>query len=298
MANNIVLALCEGPHDVAFLNKILKTSGFKSYEDVKLNDFPAPINDMLNMEAVKSNVKDLNIKELRQTLLPSNTLKRDDTYLFLYSLGGDGKKSARKSLLEKIMSYIPKEGEIKQGRINVDETLIKIIYFFDADSIGLTRRLASVRDEISETIGSIKQESFSENGSYIHCEGIKIGCFIFTGDDNNVGKLENILLPLMRLNNEDIFDRADTFIEENHDRTRLFPFKIKIAENGLYEERSTKAGDKYKFDKSKSLIGTVGQLQQSGAANTVCIGFTDYLTMEKITQNAKCLEIIQFVDQN
>lgn len=298
MANNIILALCEGPHDVAFLNKILKTANFKSYEDVKLNDFPAPINDMLNMEAVKSNVKDLNIKELRQTLLPSNTLKREDTYLFLYSLGGDGKKGARKSLLEKIMSYIPKEGEIKQGRINIEETLIKIIYFFDADSAGLKRRLASVRDEISETIDSIKEESFSENGSYINCEGIKIGCFIFTGDDNNLGKLENILLPLMRLNNEDIFDRADTFIEENHDQQRLFPFKIKMGDSGLYEERSKKAGDKYKFDKSKSLIGAVGQLQQSGAANTVCIGFTDYLTMEKITQNAKCLEIIKFVDQN
>lgn len=296
MAINIILALCEGPHDVAFLNKILKTNGFKSNEKLKLEEFPAPINDMLVMEALKSDVRDLNVKELRQSLLPSNSLQRDDTYLFLYSLGGDGKKASRKSLIEKIKSYIPAEGEIKQGRIK-DDTEIKIVYFFDADEIGIANRLSEVRKELSEILASLSSETFKENGSYVECEGIKIGCYIFTGEDNNIGKLENILLPLMMLGNEKIFMNADNFIEENHDKNRLFPFKIKIEKDQIIEERSIKAGDKYKFDKSKSLIGTVGQLQQSGAANTVCIGFTDYITLEKIAQNVKCVEILKFIDQ-
>jgi hypothetical protein len=31
----IIIALCEGPHDVAFLNKIFKTQGFVSNEKSK-----------------------------------------------------------------------------------------------------------------------------------------------------------------------------------------------------------------------------------------------------------------------
>ncbi|MFV8375940.1 DUF3226 domain-containing protein [Flavobacterium sp. GSP11] len=296
MNKNIILALCEGPHDVAFLNKIMKTNGFKSNESLKLGDFPAPMNDMLGREASKSEVKDLNIQEIRQTLLPTNSLKRDETYMFLYSLGGDGKKAARKSLLEKIKSYIPKEGEIKQGRFTEDTT-IKIVYFFDADNNGVERRLSEIKNEVAETLKSLNIESFIENGSYIECEGLKIGCYIFTGDDNNLGKLENILLPLMKAGNEMIFSNADNFLNENHDEARLFPFKIKTRESVLFEERSDKASEKYKFDKSKSLIGAVGQLQQSGGANTVCIGFTDYLTLEKISKNTKCNEIIHFINK-
>jgi len=295
MDKNIILALCEGPHDVAFLNKILKTAGFKSNEGLKLGDFPSPMNDMLGREAIKSEVIDLNIQEIRQTLLPTNSLKRDETYLLLYSLGGDGKKASRKSLLEKVKSYIPAEGEIKQGRITEDTT-IKIVYFFDADNNGIDRRLLEVKNEIAEILTSLNKDSFSENGSYVECEGLKTGCYIFTGDDDNLGKLENILLPLMTEGNEEIFSNANNFIDKNHDEDRLFPFKIKIGSLGLFEERSDKAGDKYKFDKSKSLIGAVGQLQQSGGGNTVCIGFTDYLTLEKISNNHKCKEIIDFIN--
>ncbi|UFH35088.1 DUF3226 domain-containing protein [Flavobacterium acetivorans] len=295
MDKNIILALCEGPHDVAFLNKILKTDGFKSNDSVKLGDFPSPMNHMLAREASKSEVKDLNIQEIRQTLLPTNSLKRDETYLFLYSLGGDGKKASRKSLLEKVKSYIPAKGEIKQGRFTEDTT-IKIVYFFDADNNGVARRLLEVKNEIKEILTSLNKDSFTENGSYEECEGLKTGCYIFTGVDNNLGKLENILLPLMTVGNEQIFSNANSFLDENHDENRLFPFKIKIGTSGIFEERSAKTSEKYKFDKSKSLIGTVGQLQQSGGANTVCIGFTDYLTLEKISTNPKCKEIIDFIN--
>ena len=55
--------------------------------------------------------------------------------------------------------------------------------------------------------------------------------------------------------------------------------KIEMRADGSPEEkRETKKG---KFDRSKSLIGIVGQLQNPGATNQVTIQHSDYLTLKK-----------------
>lgn len=145
-------------------------------------------------------------------------------------------------------------------------------------------------------IGSIPDNEFTSNGSFGLYEGIKLGCYIFAGDNNNTGKLEDILLPIMNENNTEIFEGANKFLTDFHSDERLFPLKLNFTEEGVVEERSQKAKDKYKYDRNKSLIGTIGQLQQSGGANTVCIGFTDYLTLNKIQMSEKCQAILKFLD--
>lgn len=297
MDTQIIIALCEGPHDVAFLNKTLKTVGFKSNEKTSLEEYPFPMNSLLIQEATKSDVEALNIQTVRQSLLPSNALKRGDIYIFLYIIGGDSKSDLRKQFIEKLVSFIRKPGEIRKGRID-DNVSLGVVYFFDADDKGVVVRIAEVKKEINEVIDEIPDESFTENSSIVLKEGLKIGSYIFSGNDNNTGKLEDILLPIMIENNEDIFNSANEFLEKHYDEDRLFPMKIEWTENEVItEKRSTKAGDKFKYNKSKSLIGTVGQLQHSGGANTVCIGFTDYLRLEKIQANPKCQEIISFVEK-
>lgn len=296
MNTNIFFILCEGPHDVAFINKILKTEGYKSFENKKINELPFPINDLIVNEAKKSNVEDLNIQELRQSLLPTNSLQKDNKYVFLYILGGDSRKDRRKGLIQKLKSYIPEQGEITAGRIN-DDIILNVIYFFDADQIGIKKRLTAIEKEMKEVLISLPDNSLDQNGKCINCEGLTIGCFIFTGNNNDTGKLENILLPLMKVENEKIFEGAESFLNNFYDEERLYPMKIEIKEGGITETRSNKEGDKLKFDKEKSLIATVGQLQKSGMANTVCIGQTDYLTLMKIKADQKCQEIIEFINR-
>ena len=278
----IIIALCEGPHDVAFLNKIFKTQGFVSNENSKLGDYPKPISDLLIKEAVKSNVEGLNIQEVRRNLLPANTLVKDGVHILFYVMGGDGKAERRKEFLKKILSIIIQPGEIRQGRVSHD-IVLGMIYFFDADTQGVMKRLASVKREIGEIITTITEDDFVYNGHFGFYEGIKLGAYIFSDQDNNIGKLEeDILLPIMKVDNDDIFKWADKFLDYFHDENRLFPLKLQITNETIAENRSRSNKDRYKYDRSKSIIGAIGQLQQSGGSNTVCIGFTDYLTLDKI----------------
>ena len=294
MAKQIITVLCEGPHDVAFITKILKTQGFKSNENIKIGDYPSPINKLLISEVTKTNVEELNLQEVRQALLPSNTLQRNNDYLFLYSMGGDSKILANsQSILREFVSFIPKE----EG--GFDEALptgthLSLLYFLDADNKGISRRIEELNNEIYR---NFEVRPIRNHKAVANFNSIKLGAFVFTGSDNATGKLEDILMPLMIRDNETIFSHAESYLNDYFDDTRLFPMKLRVNDAGeLYEERSERPRDKLKYDELKSRIGIVGQLQKSGSNNVVCIGQTDYLTLEKIQSNAKCQEIIAFFE--
>lgn len=268
MKNTIISLLCEGPHDVAFLSKVLKTNGFKSNESSKLKDYPQPISDLIINETKKTNVNELNIQEVRSSLIPSSTLKKDSIYLFLYSLGGDTKRENRINFLKDLITLIPAEGEFTP----YPDFELGLIYFFDSDDKGISSRVQSINSEIESIIGS---KPFTDHEQVSIIENVKVGCFIFTKSDEDLGKLEDIILPLMRENNEVIFDQASHYIDTHFVSKRC-------------------SG---RFDKSKSTIGISGQLQKSGSSNVVCIAATDYLTPEKISTNTTCNKIIAFVNK-
>lgn len=245
---------------------------------------------MLKNEAIKTNVEELNLQEVRQALLPTNTLRKEDNFLFFYAMGGDGKIASRKKILREFLNFIPAEGEILRMPI---DTQLSIIYFFDADSSGKKSRFQTLLQEIKDVLPSI---NISIENPFIKVNGIKLGYFIFTGPDNNTGKLEDVILPLMRKSNETVFDNAKIFIDQNHEPARIFP--LKMTENGdeMIESRSNKKKHA-DYQESKSLIGISGQIQRSGKANTVYITDSDYLNLKKIQSDLKCVEIIHFFNE-
>jgi hypothetical protein len=292
MPTQIIIALCEGPHDVSFINRILKTAGFESNESNKIGGFPPPMGGLLTQEVIKTEVQELNLSQVKQGTLPLNTLQKGDNFIFLYSMHGDGKKIPRQSILTKLKLNVPEPGEIKKERLP-EGTMLSVVYFFDADAKGVAARLTEVRNEVREIFTSVPENAFPTNGSYATYESIKLGSYIFTGQDNDKGKLEDILLPLMRTDNVDIFNNANTYIENHYNEERTLPLKLSVVEQTIVENRSNKNKDK-DYDLNKSLIGITGQLQRSGKPNTAYISDTDYLNLAKISADQKCQAIITF----
>jgi hypothetical protein len=102
----------------------------------------------------------------------------------------------------------------------------------------------------------------------------------------------DIVIPLMRDGNEEIFQKAAEFLKLKEEG-RLSKLEIVKRTDGELEEKySTKKLD---FDEKKSQIGIVGQLQVSGKANTVIIKDTDYIKLQKIRDNRLCRNILDFI---
>lgn len=271
MATQIIAVLCEGPHDVEFLARILKFNGFENNDRLKIKEYPSPISDLLKSEASKTNIDDLNLLTVRQVLLPSSTIRKDDNYFLLYTLGGDSKRDNRKQLLKDFYTLIPQGDEISSLP---DDTSLGILYFLDSDDKGIATRISELNEEIDMVLGT---KPFSNHKEINIHSGLKLGAFIFTGTNNDTGKLEDVLMPLMVSGNETIFDESKVFLDKHFDKIRV-PKKEKYYED-------------------KSIIGVAGQLQLSGSSNTVCIKKSDYLNDTKIKSDAKCIEIANFVNK-
>lgn len=271
---NIITVLCEGPHDVAFLTKILKSNGYKSNDNKKIGEYPVPYNSLLENEAKKSDINGLNIQELRSVMLPTSTLINKNSQLFLYAVGGDTRKDKRQKLLAEINSFIAKSEE--EYEILPEDTKMTVLYFFDADEKGEKVRFDEVVSEIKEIFDDFDDSDFDKKPVSLFEDKLAFGAYIFKKKGKDKGKLEDILLPLMKNGNDKIFEEAEIFIETHYDAKRA---KGK------------------RFNKEKSVIGTVGQLQKSGSSNVVCIGQTDYLTDEKILADKQCIDIANFFKQ-
>jgi len=271
---DLIIALCEGVHDVAFLSRILKTAGFKNKTGTKLNQFPPVIGNYLKaqIEGHFESLEQLNLHQ--KPVLPSYILQKGEQTLFLFALGGDSKIKATKDVIQAFSDLAENDLDELQ-----DFPTVSLLFLLDADNHGIESRVSKIVKDFKSILPAItsiqlqseKKQNLHENiGSYK-----KVGYHIFCEEGSPYGKLESIIKPLMEKENEAIFTAASEFIKQYQDIKRTKPKH---------------------FDPDKSVINIAGQLQRSGKANTVIISDSDYITEEKIRDNSTCQEIISLFE--
>lgn len=271
MAQQLISIACEGPHDVAFLNRLLKAQGFRTHERTKIGDYPPPIGSFFENSVRRTDFQQLNFAEARHVPLPSHALIRDSTFVFLHSLGGDSKKDDRISLLSELGTFV--QADENEIPVCPTDTSLSVIFLFDADEVGVSARVKQVKNEVAEAFGvDAGQVDLSENGAFCEVNRLRVGCFILADEEEENGKLEHLLVPLMREKNEAIFEAAERFLDDFFEQERTKFLRIREEDGTLVEKR----GSSRDFDRMKSIIGIVAQLQISGKPNAACINRTDY----------------------
>lgn len=287
--NKVLFVLCEGPHDVAFLYRIFKVLGFNHYNK-NIIDYPQPLNEYLKNEIIQShlNIDGCRIEDVNNALLPREVVC-GDVLVLLYALGGDSRKDLRTKLINDLFAIYKTSFDEKHLRYTVNSQC-SISYFFDADNIGVDKRYIEINKELHDILGANIELSVDKK-----CEdfcGIKFSAFIFSKEDDDMGKLEDILIPLMRHENNEVFDDAFEYVRKHYDVNRRYRLDIRFHEDGnITEERGKNKGS---FDETKSVIGVVGQLQNSGSTNQVCIKHSDYITFPKIMADKSCCRILDY----
>ncbi len=294
---NILFVLMEGSHDCAFLYRILKANGYKTFHK-KIREYPKPFDDFLKESVEKTSILDINIESVSSSFIPRFIMKNDtkDILIFIYSTGGDSQPERRIKLINDLRKFHSKDEENLELDVLTHKKLfdrnINIMYFLDADDKGTNKRIEQIQDELNQTeLSIIENQSFQTYPYKI--DGLNIGYYIFGDEESDSGDLENVLIPLMKKDNEDIFASAESFLSINK-TCQLFKDKIVYDENDNTIIKKV-CGDKYYYN--KSLIGTVGQLQKSGASNVVCISKGNYLNEEKILNNSVCRNIVKNLHQ-
>jgi hypothetical protein len=270
--NKIIIAFCEGPHDIAFLSKILFVDGFKPYKK-KIKDFIKPLNKQYEMELSKKEIADKKLGFQSEYMVPSVALHKDENVLvLLHNLNGDGKATERNKILSMYQNIQSDDDDFTNFNLN-----FRFLYFFDADEKGISTRVDEINSELNLS-DKLEHNKINTIGAD------EWGCYIFHKDENS-GDLEDILLDLMRTNNENIFTNSVSFLEDNkldEDRQKEF----------ICNDIEEKYKDRVKFKEKKSIISIAGQLQFSSMNNSVIIANSDYIKKSDIFSNSHCVDII------
>ena len=270
--SKIYIALCEGQHDIAFLSRVLFVHGFTEYKK-KIREFITPFDKQFLTELSKKPIESRTIGYQSQYMVPSVVLVKNNAFVFFHNLGGDGRIKERNKVLRMYTNLTDSAEDDFTSGLGVD---YRFLFFFDADDIGVSDRVEELKVELGYE--DLEHCKIVKNGE------TEFGCYIFHKDDSEKGTLEDLLISLMQIDNNEIFEKGKNYLLQNHlEEERQKEFKCDHNEQS-YSGTS-------KFKEKKSIISLAGQLQFSGMNNSVIIAKSDYITREKLMQNTQCVEI-------
>lgn len=268
--NELTFVLCEGPHDVAFLSRLINECGCEDKTRKKISSYPDIIKNYIITTANKFDYLPDGQMFQRPDLPSAICADTNDDWFVFYSMNGDSNSSFAKKIIHVFQNL--QNNDFEDEETFMPKFKMSLLFFFDADD-SLENRLNVFNREYKEELPCFVEEleNMKINKSSNVDNFDSIGLYIFC-DDNGVGTLENILIPFIEEGNSQIFESADKFLKEYSSHT--FPSS----------------------DYSKAKIGIVGQakLNKPGASNVIIIRDIEYISKEKIESNQIVKEIVQF----
>ena len=278
--NKVTIVFCEGDHDIAILTKILLVHGYEPYRK-KVKDFPIALSNMYFGILSNKTIEDSEFKPQRPNKgIPYVTLHKDDELVVFHNLGGDGNID-NGSATSIMTDYNDLNDEVIRKISNYEKISFKFLYFLDSDDKGVDFRLSQIKD--------ILDLEFIELNKLVNKGDYSVGCYVFHDSSHDLkhGKLEDLLIDLMKLGNDSIFDKSVDFIDNNKlDSCRQRKLVCCYSEDDSYK-------GSVQFKKEKSIISIAGQLQFSGSSNSVIIANSDYIRSEDIINNDYCNDIME-----
>lgn len=278
--NKVIIVFCEGDHDIAILGKLLSVHGYSPYKE-KVKNFPKPLNKLYMSTLAENIIEDSEFKFQRPNkYIPYVALSNNETLIIFHNLGGDGNilNGNSESILDR---YVELNDEAIRKVNKYEEINFRFLYFLDADEIGVSARLTEIKNLLE--IENIEHHKIQQQDLF------EVGCYVFHDKKNEEkkGKLEDLLLTLMKPNNDQIFEQSIDFINQNSlDRDRQKKLLCK-------HEVEDKYSGSIQFKLEKSIISVAGQLQFSGANNSVIISHSDYIRSEDIKASVCCNNIME-----
>lgn len=265
------IILCEGPHDTAFVTRILKAKGFKQYKKA-IKDYPTYLSGFIMQHIIANNVEELNLQEARNgKIIPYNALISDEYLIVLFSIGGDNRHDRRKTIITAFKDYF--RGGITTRDI-VNESL-RIVFEMDADEKGIIKRVEEIKKELSECFGTSEGLGSFNHKKWVTLYGIEWGAYIFNNPKNGIqGRLEDIVMPMFIAGNEDISGDIETIL-------------VKRESYKLFSGKKA-------FNHDKAKIGMMGQLEKEGTASPAIIEQSSFITDDKIKSDGICSEMADY----
>lgn len=277
----VLLAFCEGPHDVAFLRRVLKHClGFTRVE-WKFSEFPSPFNSLFKTSVENHAARDLSLDMAHKFLLPDRVLIRDDVVALVFNSGG---KTKRQTIVEFISTFLPlfKNAATFPDQANAVATQAKFLFLYDADAEGVDK----IREDIKTTFGSIADEPWLIDDWQIDANdpagaiSTDKALYVWKGGGER-GTLEDILIPVFRASEPEFSAKVEKQIED------LFDWKTDHEDVARSVAESAR--------KHKATITLAGQRKKPGMSMNVIVDQTQMLKDDILAADARVASFARYL---
>lgn len=146
--SSVHLLFCEGPHDAAFLNRLLKNHlGFKKIE-LKISELPYPIRDVLQQSFKTRAAGDLRLDLAKKFFLPDFLVVKDTTLGMVFNYGGSNRQVNMTSFLKNVFNLLNAPAFAGMG--SAESPKYAYALFADADMHGKSGALALIRQDLAK----------------------------------------------------------------------------------------------------------------------------------------------------
>lgn len=280
-----LLVFCEGPHDVAFIQQVLKIC--LNFEKVTwtFSQYPSPFNSLFKNSVQKHAADDLSLDMAHKFFLPDSVWKKDEVLILVFNTGGKSQTEKVKTLLKSFLTLLEQAKTFPENSASII-TKAKYLFLYDADHIGT----AALFNEIKQIFLVIEDEPSWSFDDWNFLNEYPFGAiaedkaaYIWSLNPKN-GTLEDILLPMFEKDQEKLVDKATGFVDSG-----IF----------LWETEHKKLKTRFAeiAARKKAIITCAGQREKTGSSMNVIIGQAKLITENTFISDNNVKAFVAFIEQ-
>lgn len=281
---NALLVFCEGAHDIAFVQQVLKLCLGFTRTKWKLSEHPAPF-DKLFSTSVKNHVaQDLSLDMARKFFLPDSVWQKDKDVILLFNSGGSTQNDKVKALLANFLTLFYKGTAFSQSaEIRVNQA--RYLFLYDADDVGaaawfnkIKQDFAIIDDESSWVFG---EWEFLPNNPFGAIADNK-AAYIW-GEVEHNGTLEDLLLPMFEAEQQPLMQASCKFVDS------AFSWDV--------DGQGAKSAIAEMGKRKKAIITCAGQRQKPGSPMSAILDQAKLITKSTLTNNSHVRLFVEFMEK-
>ncbi|HHQ4701870.1 TPA: hypothetical protein ACSP3G_000240 [Aeromonas hydrophila] len=144
--NTVHLIFCEGPHDAAFLNLILKTKLTLTTLKLQISQLPYPISNIFKKAFEARSAEDFRLDLARKFFLPDYLLTKENILVLIFNYGGSNRKNSMEPFLDGFFA-LKSTTAFSSGNNNPHVPEYKYAIFADADAGGRVKACQDISND-------------------------------------------------------------------------------------------------------------------------------------------------------
>lgn len=251
-----LIVFCEGPHDVAFMDKVLRHClAFERVREWTFSDYPSPLHTLFSQSVQRHAQQDLSLDMAHKFFLPDRVYQKDQQVVLLFNSGGKTKHAQVSTWLAQFQELLALAESANYGEDRHYIEKACYLFLYDADEDGLEGTCTDSQKWFAEINGEpwLSEWQICPDYPFAALSGNDKALYVW-GETPESGTLEDWLLPLFKQKAPELLEKAEASMGELFDWS-VSDQQSQVAMHSKYQKAvMTLAGQREKPGGSMSVV--------------------------------------------